>query len=180
MLKRIHVRLSFLTTCVLVLALTLGATPALAARDRTAPSTPKNLRVTAMTPYSVSLAWTPSTDNSGSVSYQICCANVSSETFAGPASSHVYQTGLEAGRTFTLFIVAFDASGNYSKQSNTVTFTLPRDTIPPAKPVVTVTDVGSNHISLTWSSVDDSPNLWFTVWMNGSAVLSGTRNTSNN
>jgi chitodextrinase len=85
---------------------------------------------------------------------------------------------LEAGRSFTLFIIAFDASGNYSKQSNAVTFTLPRDTSPPTKPIVSVTDVGPTHISLAWSSVDDAPNVSFNVYMNGSPVLQGTRNTS--
>lgn len=178
MSKRLLSKLPVILTILLLLAFALPASPASAARDRTAPTTPKDLRVTGMTPYSVSLAWTPSTDNSGSVTYKICCANVSSETFPGPASSHVYRAGLEAGRSFTLFIVALDASGNYSKQSNTVTFTLPRDTSPPTKPAVSVTDVGPTHISLAWSSVEDGPRLWFHVYMNGTAVRQSTRDTS--
>jgi chitinase len=160
------------------LALIIGVVPVMAARDRTPPTTPKNLQVTSMTAYSVALSWTPSTDNSGSVIYTICCANVSSETFPGPASSRVYRSGLEAGRTFTLRISAKDPSGNYSGYSNSVTFTLPRDTTPPTKPVVSVTDVGSTHVSLAWSSTEDGPNVWFTVYQNGSAILQGTRNTS--
>src|ERR1044071_3722027 len=175
---RFMTRLSVLTTVLVVMALTVS--PALAAKDRTPPTTPTNLRVTGMTPFTVSLAWNPSTDNSGSVTYTICCANVSSETFPGPASSHVYKAGLEAGRSFTLFIVARDAAGNYSKQSNTVTFTLPRDTTPPTKPVVSVTDVGATYISLSWSSVEDGPNVWFNVVMNGSPVLQGSKDTSGN
>jgi chitodextrinase len=162
----------------LVLTLLFAASPVSAARDRTPPTRPTNFRVTGMTPYSVSLAWTPSTDNSGSVTYTICCANVSSETFPGPASTREYRAGLEAGRSFTLFIVARDAAGNYSKQSNTVTFTLPRDTTPPTKPTVSVTDIGPTHVSLAWSSVEDGPNVWFTVSMNGSPILQGTKNTS--
>ena len=167
-----------LVACLLVLGLILPVSPASAARDRTPPTTPTNLRVTGMTPYSVSLAWNPSTDNSGSVTYQICCANVSSETFPGPASTRVYRAGLEAGRSFTLFIVARDATGNYSKQSNTVTFTLPRDTTSPTKPTVTVTDVGPTHVSLAWSSVEDGPNVWFNVYMNGSPVRQSVKDTS--
>jgi len=131
-----------------------------------------------MTPYSVSLTWNPSTDNSGSVTYIICCANVSSETFPGPASSRVYRAGLEAGRSFTLRIVARDAAGNYSGYSNSVTFTLPRDTTPPTKPTVSVTDVGPTHVSLAWSSVEDGPHVWFNVYMNGSPVRQGVRDTS--
>jgi chitodextrinase len=167
-----------LIAILLVLVLILPVSPASAARDRTPPTTPKNLRVTGMTAYSVSLAWDPSTDKSGNVTYTICCANVSSETFPGPASSRIYRAGLEAGRTFTLRIFAKDAAGNVSGYSNSVTFTLPRDTTPPTKPTVTVADVGPTHISLSWSSIDDSPNMWFSVFMNGSAVLSGVRDTS--
>jgi len=162
----------------LVLALLLAASPVLAAKDQRAPTTPTNLRVTGMTAYSVSLAWNPSTDNSGSVTYIICCANVSSETFPGPASSRVYRAGLEAGRSFTLRIVARDAAGNYSAYSNSVTFTLPRDTTPPTKPNVSVTDVGPTHVSLAWSSVEDGPNVWFNVYMDGNAVRQGVRDTS--
>jgi chitodextrinase len=162
----------------LALALILGAAPVMAARDRTKPTTPKDLRVTGMTAYSVSLAWTPSTDNSGSVTYTICCANTSSETFPGPASTRVYRAGLEAGRTFTLRIVAFDAAGNYSGYSNSVTFTLPLDGTPPTKPIVSVTDVGATYAALAWSSVDDGPHVWFTVFMNGTAILQGTQDTA--
>jgi hypothetical protein len=169
-------RFSVMITILLVMALMV--TPASAAKDRTPPTTPTNLQVTGITAYSVSLAWTPSTDNSGNVTYTICCANVSSETFPGPASSRVYRAGLEAGRSFTLFIIAKDAAGNYSKQSNTVTFTLPRDSTPPTKPVVSVTDVGPTHVSLAWSSVEDGPNVWFSVTMNGNTVMSGQRDTS--
>ena len=173
---RFLTRLSAMLTILLLLA--FAVPPAAAAKDRTPPTTPTNLRVTGMTAYTVSLAWTPSTDNSGNVTYTICCANVSSETFPGPASSRVYRAGLEAGRSFTLFIIAKDAAGNASRQSNTVTFTLPRDTTPPTKPVVSVTDVGPTHVSLAWSSVEDGPNVWFSVTMNGSPVMSGQRDTS--
>lgn len=171
-------RFPVLVTSLLILLLLAPVSPAAAARDRTPPTTPKDLRVTGMTAYSVSLAWTPSTDNSGSVTYTICCANNSSETFPGPASTHVYTAGLEPGRTFTFRMFARDPSGNVSKYSNSVTFTLPRDTTQPAKPSVSVTDVGATHISLAWSAVDDSPKLWFTVWLNGSPVRQAVRDTS--
>ncbi len=170
-------RFMAITGAVLVIAL-LAVSPAAAARDRTPPTTPKNLRVTDMTAYSVSLAWDPSTDKSGEVTYTICCANVSSETFPGPASTHVYRAGLEPGRSFSLRIVARDAAGNYSAYSNSVSFTLPTDTLPPGKPAVSLTDVGPTHVSLAWSSVDDGPSVWFSVYMDGSPIITGTRETS--
>jgi hypothetical protein len=77
-----------------------------------------------------------------------------------------------------LRIIARDAAGNYSKYSNSVTFTLPADTTPPTKPLVSVTDIGPTHVSLTWSSVEDGPNVWFNVYMDGAAVRQGVRDTS--
>jgi chitodextrinase len=180
MKKHTIARLFTIATMALVLTMLLGVTPAQAARDRTPPTKPTNFRVTSTTPYSVSLAWTPSTDNSGSVTYTICCANVSSETFPGPASSRIYTAGLEAGRSYTLRIIARDAAGNSSAYSNSVTFTLPADNTPPSKPSVTITDVGPTHISLSWSSTEDGPNVWYNLYMNGSPLQQGTRDTSAN
>jgi hypothetical protein len=159
----------------LVLSWVLGVSPASAARDRTPPTTPTNLRVTGMTSYSVSLAWTPSTDHSGSFTYQICCANVRSESFSSPASSHTYTAWLEANRPFTLRIVAVDAAGNYSGYSNAVSFTFPPDTTPSTQPVVSLIDVGPTPVPLAWSSIEDGPNIWFTVFMNGNLISQGVQ-----
>ena len=54
-----------------ILLSVFGTSPALAARDRTPPTKPTNLRVTALTSYKLSLAWNPSTDNSGTFSYKV-------------------------------------------------------------------------------------------------------------
>jgi chitodextrinase len=145
--------------------------------DRKPPTTPRNLRVTAVGPYSVSLAWDPSTDNSGSFRYHVCCANVSSQSFPAPASSAVYTSGLEANRPFTLRMYAVDAAGNWSQPSNSVSFQTLRDTVPPTQPVLSVTDVGVRHASLAWSSTDNGPNIWYTLRLNGSQLLT-TKNTS--
>jgi len=72
-----------------ILVATLAA-PADAARaDRTKPTTPTNLRVLGTTPYGVTLGWSPSTDNSGSFHYVICCANVSSQTAPQTATTFI-------------------------------------------------------------------------------------------
>jgi len=169
--------------CFLAAALALAAwgtatAEAAVRRDRTPPTNPTNLRVVGLTPYSVTLAWNPSTDNSGQFSYVICCANVSSQRFPGGGSTFTYTAGLEASRPFTLFIQAFDAAGNYSKMSNTVSFTTPPDTIPPTRPLVSLVGKGPTHVALAWSSEDNGPNIWFTVYKNGSPILQGTRSTS--
>lgn len=48
MMKRTMARLSTITAVALVLTLLLSVTPAQAARDRTPPTTPTNLRVTGL------------------------------------------------------------------------------------------------------------------------------------
>jgi cellulose 1,4-beta-cellobiosidase len=170
-----------ISSCVAcVLTLLLGVSTAFAqTRDKTPPTQPTNLRVVAVTAYSVTLAWNPSRDNSGQFTYTICCANVSSETgISGAVSTHVYRAGLEAGRTFSLRMYAVDAAGNYSKPSNSVTFTLARDVTPPTTPVVSLREAGVTYASLAWSSTDDGPNVWYTVFVNGIQTITGTRETA--
>jgi chitodextrinase len=179
MMRRIHPPAGACAALLVMSALVLGASSAFAqSRDRTPPTRPTNLRVVSTTSYSVTLAWTPSTDNSGSFRYVICCAHTSSETIPGGGSTYTYTKGLEAARSFSLFIQAVDAAGNYSKQSNNVTFTLPADRIPPTKPTVTAKDVGPTHASLAWSSTDDGPHVWYSVASNGTTVSVGSRATS--
>jgi chitodextrinase len=156
---------------------TIGAATASAGRDRSAPTAPTNLRVTATTPYSISLTWTASKDSSGIASYTICCANVSSMTVSGSTTSVRYTAGVQSSRSYTLFVVARDNAGNASKNSNTVTVSTPPDVTPPTKPVVTVTDVGPTSVSLAWSAVDEGP-LWFSVARDGMAIINGTRDTT--
>jgi chitodextrinase len=174
---RVHIRAAISSLALTVL---LGASGAAAApRDRTPPTTPRNLRVTATTPYTVSLAWTPSTDNSGSFNYVFCCgAGSHSQTVPAPASSVTITTGLEANRPFSFRMFARDAAGNSSGYSNSVSGTLPPDRTPPETPAVSVTDVGPTHVSLLWSSVEDGPHVWFTVFRDGTPVLQGIRDTS--
>ena len=73
--------------------------------------------------------------------------------------------------------MARDAAGNYSKYSNTVSFTTPPDRTPPTQPLVSVTGVGPTHVALTWSSVDEGP-LWYWVYRDGAPVLYAVRDTA--
>jgi chitinase len=63
-----------------------------------------------------------------------------------------------------------------SKSSNAVTVTLPGQIAAPSKPVVSVTDIGPTHVSLAWSSTDNSPVLLYTAYIDGEMVA-GTNST---
>jgi chitodextrinase len=138
-------------------------------RDRIPPTAPTGLVVTATTEHSVSLAWGPSTDNSGRFSYIICCAG-STVTVSQTVTSHTLE-GLQAGKTYILRVYAKDAAGNLSQSSNAVTVTLPGELAAPTQPVVELVDVGPTHASLTWSSTDDGSTIWYTIYIDGQAVF---------
>jgi chitodextrinase len=140
------------------------------ARDRTPPTAPANLMVTAATEHSVSLAWQPSTDNSGRFNYLVIGAGATA-TVSQTQTSHTI-VGLQPGKTYTIRVYAKDLSGNTSKSSNPVTVTLPGQIAAPTKPAVTVVDVGPTHVSLTWSSTDDGGTIWYSIYIDGEQVSS--------
>jgi chitodextrinase len=137
-------------------------------RDRVPPTAPTNLVVTAITERSVTLMWGPSTDNSGRFSYVICCAGTT-VIVSQAVTSHTIE-GLQAGKTYTLRVYARDAAGNLSQSSNVVTVTLPGQLAAPTKPLVTVLEVGPTHATLSWSSTDDGPTIWYTISVDGQPV----------
>ena len=158
---------------ILMLTLLFGSSVLLAqgsrTRDRTPPTAPTNLVVTGTTEHSVSLAWGASTDNSGSFSYVICCAGTT-VIVSQAVTSHTLE-GLQAGKTYVFRVYAKDAAGNLSQSSNPVTVTLPGKLAAPTKPVVTVTDVGPTHATLSWLSTDDGPAIWYSISIDGQPII---------
>jgi len=137
-------------------------------RDRTPPTAPTNLTVVGVTEHSVTLSWGPSTDNSGSLTYLICCV---SGNVAVPQTQTTYTIeGLQSGKDYVFRVYARDAAGNTSKSSNAVSVTLPGQIAAPTKPAVQVLDVGPTHATLSWSSTDDGTLIWYTIFIDGHAV----------
>jgi chitodextrinase len=149
------------------LSLMLGADTASAVRDRVPPTEPTSFRVTAITPFSVSLAWNSSTDNSGDVSYVLVSTAGGTVTLPRNATAYTW-TGLHPRESYTFIIGARDAAGNGSA-SVSVAAALPRDRTPPrSAPVVSVTNVGSTYVSLAWTPADDDgPHLSYRILLDG-------------
>ncbi len=93
--------------------------------DITPPTAPANLTTTATTSNSISLSWSPSTDNVGVTGYQVLRApGTSGGTFAQVGTSTTTSftnTGLTASTTYRYQVRATDAAGSLSTVSNTVT-----------------------------------------------------------
>jgi hypothetical protein len=154
----------------LVLALVVVGPVAAARGDRTPPTTPTNLRVTSLSHKSVTLAWDPSTDKSGSFSYRV---NKDGQSFTVPQTQTTYTIDwLSPGQTYTFYVTAVDPALNESGKSNTVTVTTPRDTTPPTTPELSGAVRGPSQVSLTWTrSTDDL--AWFVgyrIFANGVQV----------
>ena len=156
----------------LVCSLVLVAGPASAALDRTPPTAPSSLRITASTATSVSLAWNRSTDNTSNFWYCVQ-TNGSGCIRVDPPRTTLTRTFSLPNRTFTFSVYAVDAAGNRSANSNTVSFTTPPDTTPPSPaPVISVTQLFPTRAVLTWPQpVDDfSTQVYWTLLMDGSVL----------
>ena len=91
------------------------------------PTAPANLASSAVTPTSVGLSWSPSTDNVGVTGYDVLRApGTTGGTFAvvgSPTATSFTDTGLPCNTTFRYQVRAKDAAGNLSQPSNTIVVT---------------------------------------------------------
>lgn len=157
-----------------VLAATVLVSTAGASRDRTRPTTPTNLRITATTDTSVSLAWDASHDNSGNFWYCVQrsaggCVRVD------PPRTTMTWPNLPPNTTSTFSVYAIDQAGNRSGNSNSVTYTTPPDTTPPSPtPQLTVSSVRPTRFSATWTnSTDNVSQVYYTLFVNGAPQFEG-------
>ena len=138
-----------------------SAAPAL----QSAPA-PKNLRVTGVTDWTVTLAW-DAPKGKAPASYVIQCSNGHSMTVAGLQTTATFSSGFDYNRIYSFRVYAVSSNGSWSGASNTVTATLLNDTTQAAKPVVSATGSGPTHVDLAWSYSDDDPNPRFDIYVNG-------------
>lgn len=88
--------------------------------DTQPPTTPTGLAVTGTTSGSVSLAWSPSSDNVGVTGYNVYRGGQLAGTVTGTSFT---DTGLAASTSYTYTVTAHDAAGNTSASSAAVTAT---------------------------------------------------------
>ncbi|HKQ36883.1 MAG TPA: fibronectin type III domain-containing protein, partial [Verrucomicrobiae bacterium] len=138
-----------------------------------APPTPANFRVTAVTAYTISVAWDPAPATSGDFNYYLSGAyQVTPATLPKTATSHTF-TGLAPGNEYWLFIYTKDAAGNAGGQAQVGPIRLPNDTTAPwTAPVVSVGEIGANYAHISWTrAADDGPYHYaHEVWLNGSLL----------
>jgi hypothetical protein len=151
---------------VLVLAATVVVGAASAARGG-GPSTPTNLRITATTDYSISLAWDASR---GSGDWWYCVQRPPAGCIrVNPPQTSITITNLMPDTTFTYVVYAINSRGHRSGDSNSVTYTTPPDVTPPAPaPQLSQTYLRPTRIGVSWTaSTDNTSQVWYTLYHNG-------------
>ena len=156
----------------------LGVTTA---ADVTPPTTPANLRVTAMTSTSLNLIWDASTDNHFVeryiVFYREIGQDLKAQSFFGKNPASEYNlTGLVNGVTYEIFIEAADAaSPRNTVRGETISVTVGS----PTKPVNLQGSADGTSVSLTWSaSLDDAGGITYEVYQDDVLVTSVTSLTA--
>ena len=148
--------------------------------DTQAPSTPGNFYVTAATVDSISVAWSPSTDNVGVTGYGV----YRDTTLAGSTNSTTYTvSGLSCGSTYILALDAYDAAGNHSARATltTSTSTCPptADTTAPSTPTnLQATAATPSSISIAWNGSSDNVSVAGYTAYNATSVAGSTTSTS--
>lgn len=133
---------------------------------------PTNLRITASSDTSVSLAWDAARTSKNNWWYCVQrdgqgCIRVD------PPQTTVTLTRLWPGTTLNYSVVAVDSSGR-SASSNTVTFSTPPDTTPPTSPTLSVTGTWPTRIALSWTqSTDNATQVYYTLLADGSPFPAG-------
>jgi chitodextrinase len=165
-------RRTVLVVSLLVLPFVFGAASAPAARGPAAPKAPTNLRITASSATSISLAWDVSSSKSSSWWYCIQRDGLGCVRVDPPKTTFTFSR-LWPGTTFNYSVVAIDQNGNRSAPSNTVTYTTPPDATPPSAPTLSVTGLWPTRVSLAWTQSTDTSQVFVTLLVDGSPSFSG-------
>jgi hypothetical protein len=167
-------RTVFAALLVLVLALVaVSAAPAKKPQPPPPPgggggSGPTNLRITASSDYSLSLAWDAA--KGGSANWWYCVLRDGLGCYrVDPPQTTISFSRLWPGRTTTYTVVAIDLNGNRSAPSNSVTHTTPPDTTPPSPaPVVSLQNAWPTRIMVAWTLArDELTQTWHDLYIDG-------------
>jgi chitodextrinase len=95
--------------------------------DTQAPTIPANLTATAASSSRIALSWSAATDNTGVTGYQVYRNGIRVAAVSGTTYS---DAGLSPATTYSYAIAAYDAAGNVSAQSSSVSAATPPGPIP--------------------------------------------------
>ncbi|MGJ7919016.1 glycosyl hydrolase family 18 protein [Neobacillus sp. LXY-4] len=129
--------------------------------DRTPPTVPSNLQATEITETTISLAWNTSTDNIAVTGYDVYQDN---RIIASVTSPQYEAKNLNPNTSYSFFVKAKDAKGNYSAPSGTIKVVTASKILidqPPQVSEISVSPIASDGktvsgtVSLSINALDD-------------------------
>jgi chitodextrinase len=146
--------------------------------DTIPPSTPTALASTFISSTQINLSWSASTDNVAVAGYKIYRNGTQ---IAITSNTNYSDTGLSPSTTYTYSVSAYDAAGNNSNRSGSVSVSTQAapDTQAPTVPNnLTATTISSTQINLSWTaSIDNVGVSGYKVFRNGLQIAT-TSNTN--
>jgi subtilisin family serine protease len=145
--------------------------------DNVTPTAPSNLAATNITTTGFRVSWAVSTDNVAVTGYNVYRNGAYVASVTSPAYTF---TGLVAGTTYNITVLAYDASRNRSTLSSALSvMTTPLvtvDTQAPTRPANLVSsNLTSNGFKVTWTASTDNVKVTgYNVYRNGTYVASVT------
>jgi chitodextrinase len=148
--------------------------------DTQPPTMPTGLTTTSVSSGSVRLAWSASTDNIGVAGYTVYRNGAAIDTTGATTTTYTDST-VAPSTTYTYKVDAFDAAGNHSAQSASVSVTTPpasSDTSPPTVPTALAAGLSGSTVNLNWNASTDNVGVsGYTVYRDA-AVLATVPGTS--
>lgn len=141
--------------------------------DTTPPSVPDGLTASGTSISRIDLSWTASTDDVGVAGYQI----FRDGTQIATSTTTSYQdSGLAVSTAYSYAVSAYDAAGNESARTPSVSARTQDDTTPPTVPTDLATlVVSSTQITLSWgTSSDDVGVAHYRIYRDGTFLKSST------
>lgn len=133
--------------------------------DTQSPSTPTNTTaIVSTSSLQISYFWSASTDNVGVAGYKIYRnGSYLTSSFSTSSSGTIYSyyytdTGLAAGTLYTYTVAAYDAAGNNSPQTPSVSATTQSASNMPTAPSLSGYQYGGNGVSTNFTWSDNSTN----------------------
>jgi len=149
--------------------------------DTQPPSVPTNVTAMPMSPTSIRITWSASTDNWGVKGYK---AYRNGNQVGTTSSTSFTNTGLTPSTTYSYTVAAYDSAGNVSAQSSppAEATTMPLDGEPPSVPTnVSAVTQSSTDIRVNWTASTDNMGVTgYKVYRNGSQVGASSTTTYDN
>ena len=145
--------------------------------DIQAPTVPEDLTILAVVGGTVSLSWSPSTDNEGVAGYEIYRDGVLIKTVPGSMCDYTDE-GLNPNTKYLYTLKAFDLEGNTSIESEPLIVTTGLDDQGPTTPSnLTASEITAYSLTLTWSASTDDFNVAHYDIFNGTTLMTTTNDT---